>query len=95
MPRLTDPLFAFLGRGWTENSRPALVICAGSISGEWGGLYARSVEFPDFSARYDAPGSIAGHRRGIGVRTFRLYLATQCTVLETKADSEARPGLPR
>jgi hypothetical protein len=32
------------------------------------GLYARSVEFPDFFARYDAPGSIAGHRRGVRVR---------------------------
>jgi hypothetical protein len=25
-------------------------------------------EFPDISSRYDAPGSIAGHRRGVRVR---------------------------
>jgi hypothetical protein len=53
-----------------------------------GGLYARNLELPDFSARYDAPASIAGHRRG--VRRFRVYLATQCSVLESKADMRVR-----
>jgi hypothetical protein len=52
--------------------------------GEWGSLYARSVELPDFSSRYDAPGSIAKHRRGVRVRAFRVYLATHCVVLESQ-----------
>jgi hypothetical protein len=38
------------------------------LDGYRGGLYAGSVEFSDFSARYDAPGSISGHRRGVRVR---------------------------
>jgi hypothetical protein len=36
-----------------------------------------------------------GTGEGSGCGRFRLYLATQCTVLETKADSEARPSLAR
>jgi hypothetical protein len=55
-----------------------------------GGLYARSLEFPDFSARYDAPGSIAGHRRGVGCERIRVYLATQCVVLASKVDMQKR-----
>src|SRR5258708_38905866 len=42
------------------------------------GLFGRSVEFSDFAARYDAPGSIAGHRRGSGCGRFSVYLPTEC-----------------
>jgi hypothetical protein len=53
---------------WEYSKRrvAALVEVAWMVTG--GGLYARSVEFPDFSERHDAPGSIAGHRRGVRVR---------------------------
>jgi hypothetical protein len=50
----------------------------GGLDGYRGGLYNRSVEFPDFSARHDAPGSIARHRRGVRLR------------LESKADMQKR-----
>jgi hypothetical protein len=66
----------------------ALVEMAWMVTG--GGLYTRSVEFPDFSARYDAPGSIAGQRRGVRVRAVQSVLATQCAVLESKADMQKR-----
>jgi hypothetical protein len=63
----------------------------GGLNGYRGGLFARSVEFPDFSARYRAPGSIAGHRRGVkGCGRFRVYLATQRAVLESKAHLQKR-----
>jgi hypothetical protein len=55
-----------------------------------GGLYARSLEFPDSSAHYDAPGSIAGHRRGVRARAVQSVLATHCAVLESKADMQKR-----
>src|SRR5260370_42442967 len=55
-----------------KNSRPVLTDCAGSRYrariGEGRGFYDRSAEFSDFPARYDAPGSIAGHRRWVRVR---------------------------
>jgi hypothetical protein len=55
-----------------------------------GCLSDRTGEFSDFPARYDAPGSIARHRRGVRVRAVLRVLATQCAVLESKADMQKR-----
>jgi hypothetical protein len=48
----------------------ALVEVAWMVTGC--GLYARGLELPDFSARHDAPGSIAGHRRGVPDKIFEV-----------------------
>jgi hypothetical protein len=80
--------FGFWGRGVDRKLPAGSAHLRRLDSGEWGSLYARSLEFPDFSARYGAPGSIAGHRRGVRVRAVLRVLATRCAVLESKADMQ-------
>jgi hypothetical protein len=59
-------------REYSKRRVAALVKVAWMVTA--GGLYARNLEFPDFSARYDAQGSIAGHRRGVRMRTVSIVL---------------------
>jgi hypothetical protein len=54
-----------------------------SISGAYQGgepFMPEASSFRIFPAHYDAPGSIAGHLRGVRVRAVSVYLPTECAV---------------
>jgi hypothetical protein len=68
IPRLMGPVFRLLAGCGQKTPGHALPIGAGSISGDGEAIVPEAFEFPDISSRYDAPGSIAGHRRGVRVR---------------------------
>ncbi len=87
----TASCFSILGKGGGQkfpagsDHPPGLDISRVSREGV---VYARSVEFSDFPARYDATGPIAGHRRWVRVRAVQGVLAA----VGTNCNRAKHPG---
>ena len=87
------PFFGFWGAGWTENSRPALPICAGSISGESGLFMPERASFPIFLRATMPQVQSPDTGEGSGCGRFRVYLATSawCRRAKLTCKSAAKP----
>jgi hypothetical protein len=83
--------FGLLGEGaWTENSRPALPICAGSTSGSGAAFMPEASSFPIFLRATMPKVQSPDTGEGSGCGRFRVSLPTQCELLESKADMQKR-----